>query len=214
MWQVIVRGPSGMTCSLSGTFMMAVPKPSRSTFSLGGSSHPEPIHPVRRASEFDINYPPRYSTLVAPSNPVATHNDPVIPTGPPAYTSVFQRPQSVEPVERRPCTVRPLQIQRQRPQPDPRNGTHSHHYHIIGSKTEPWATLKVYSPSSSHMDRQNTPYYTTDDPIRGVLELNLDTPQNISSIFLSVSIKQQSPSAIITHNLFFISLLVAGPNHI
>jgi hypothetical protein len=42
--------------------------------------------------------------------------------------------------------------------------------------------LKVYSP-----DMQNTPYFTTGDPIRGVLELNLDTPQNISSISLSVS---------------------------
>lgn len=171
---------------------MAVPKPSpflRSSFSLSGSSHTEPLHPVRRASEFDINYPPRYSTLAAPSNAVATHNDPVPPPGPPAYSSVFQRPQSLEPVVTRPCAVsQPQQqhIQRQRP-PHSSNG-HSHHYHIIGSKTEPWATLKVYSPSSSHLDRQNAPYFTTDDPIRGVLELNLDTPQNISSIHLSVSI--------------------------
>ena len=175
---------------------MAVPKQSaflRSSLSLSGSSHSEPLHPVRRASEFDINYPPRYSTLVAPSNAVATHNNPqaIPPSGPPAYSTVFQRHQSLEPVDTRPSSVSPLHTQPcQRPLiPASRsgNGTHSHHYHIIGSKSEPWATLKVYSPSSSHLDRQNIPYFTTGDPIRGVLELNLDTPQNISSISLSVS---------------------------
>jgi hypothetical protein len=156
---------------------MAVPKPSqRSSLSLSGSSHLAPLHPVRRASEFDINYPPRYSTLVAPSNAVPNH-------GPPAYSSVFQRAQSLESADARP------HIQRQSPlfpasHPRNLNGVHSHHsYHIIGSKTEPWATLKVYSPSSSH----HTPYFTSGDLIRGSLELNLDTPQNISSVSLSVS---------------------------
>ena len=190
-------------CFLSGTFTMAVPKPSpllRSTLSLSGT---EPLHPVRRASEFDINYPPRYSTLVAPSNAVPTHNDPIPPPEPPAYSSVFQRPQSVEPAHTRPSAASPLHTQRQRsqfPAPHSRNGFHSHHYHIIGSKAEPWATLKVYSPSSSHLDRQNTPYFTTGDPIRGVLELNLDTPQNISSISLSVS-------NINTHKVYLFSSL-------
>jgi hypothetical protein len=169
---------------------MAVPNPSPfSRSSLSGASHSEPLHPVRRASEFDINYPPRYSTLtrVAPSNPVAAH--PIPPTGPPAYSSVFQRPQSVEPGDTRLSTVSP----RQRPlfpTPHSRNGSHFS-YHIIGSKAEPWATLKVHSPSSSLLDRQNTPYFTTGDLIRGVLELNLETPQNISSISLSVSKKQR-----------------------
>jgi hypothetical protein len=163
---------------------MAVPKPTalmRSSESLRLSGT-EPLHPVRRASEFDINYPPRYSTIGAPSNPVPTHGDPV-PPGPPAYSNVFQRPQSA--ADRSPSAVSPLHSQRQRsqiPAPHFRNGIHSYHYHIIGSKAEPWATLKVYSP-----DMQNTPYFTTGDPIRGVLELNLDTPQNISSISLSVS---------------------------
>ena len=178
-----------LSCFLSGTFTMAVPKSSpllRSSLSLRGT---EPLQPVRRASEFDITYPPRYSTLLAHSNAVPIHNDPIPPSGPPAYSSVFQRSQSVEPVDTRPSTVSPLHIQRQAPQSPGqcRNGIHSHHYYINGSKAERWATLKVYSPSSSHLDRQNTPYFTTGDPIRGVLELNLDTPQNISSISLSVS---------------------------
>ena len=164
--------------SLSGTLTMAVPKPSkRSSLSLTGALHPErsePLHPVRRASDFDINYPPRYSTLVAPSNPHP-------PPGPPAYSSVFQRPQSSGSVDQRQTPLFPAC--------HPRNGVHSHHsYHIIGSKTEPWATLKVYSPSSS---RQNTPYFTSGDNIRGSLELNLDTPQNISSVSLFVSKKQR-----------------------
>ena len=186
-------------CFLSGTFTMAVPKPS----SLSGT---EPLHPVRRASEFDINYPPRYSTLVAPStsNVVPTHNNPIPPpSGPPAYSSVFQRSQSVEPAHSRSSAASPLHTQRQCSQfsaPHSRNGFHSHHYHIIGSKAEPWASLKVYSPLSSHLDRQNTPYFTTGDPIRGVLELNLDTPQNISSISLSVS-------NINTHKVYLFSSL-------
>ena len=164
---------------------MAVPRTSpllhsSSSLSLSGT---EPLRPVRRASEFDINYPPRYSTLVAPTNPLPSHNS--IPSGPPAYSSVFQRSEHAD---TRPSAVSPMHIQRQcTSAPHSRNGIHSHHYHIIGSKAEPWATLKVYSPSSLHLDRQNTPYFTTGDPIRGVLELNLDTPQNISSISLSVS---------------------------
>jgi hypothetical protein len=171
---------------------MTIPRPSpflRSSLSLSGAS--EPLHPVRRASEFDINYPPRYSTLVAPSNPVATHEDPLPQSGPPAYSSVFQRPHSLEPADTRPSAVSPcispLHIQHSLPAPHSRNGIHRYQYHIIGSKAEPWATLKVYSPSSSHRDRQNTPYFTSGDLIRGVFELNLDTPQNISSISLSVS---------------------------
>ena len=182
---------------------MAVPIPSRPSLGLSGT---EPLHPVRRASEFDINYPPRYSTLGAPSNAVPTHNDPIPPPGPPAYSSVFQRPQSVEPADARPSTVSPLHIQRQRSQfsepPHSSNGIHSHHYHIIGSKAEPWATLKVYSPSSSHLDRQNTPYFTTGDLIRGALELNLDTPQNVSSISLSVSNNNSNNKVILFSSLF------------
>ena len=180
----ILVNNKALSCFLSGTFTMAVPKPFHS---LSGT---EPLRPVRRASEFDISYPPRYSTVIAPSNTVSTHNNPTPPSGPPVYSSIFQRPQSVEPVDTRPSSVSPLHIQRQCsqiPSSHSRNGIHSHHYHIIGSKAEPWATLKVYSPLSSHLDRQNTPYFTTGDPIRGVLELNLDTPQNISSISLSVS---------------------------
>jgi hypothetical protein len=175
---------------------------SRSSCSLSGASHPEPLHPVRRASEFDINYPPRYSTLgaQAPSNNGPTQ----APPGPPAYSSVFQRPQSFESVDARPH-IRPLSPACH---PGARNGVHSHHsYHIIGSKTEPWATLKVYSPSSSQLHRQNTLCFTTGDSIRGSLELNLDTPQNISSVSLSVSKNKTA--------LFYLhpSSLVARPDY-
>lgn len=190
---IICRPP----CFLSGAFTMTISRASpllRSSLSLSGTSHSEPLHPVRRASEFDINYPPRYSTLVAPSNhPIPPHDDDAIPPpGPPAYSSVFQPPRPLESADSRPspispCTaMSPMHTRRPVPAPHP-NGIHRHQYHIIGSKAEPWATLKVYSPSSSHLDRQNTPYFTTGDLIRGVFELNLDSPQNISSISLSVS---------------------------
>jgi hypothetical protein len=177
---------------LSGTFTMAISKPSpflRSSLSLGSSSD---LHPVRRASDFEINYPPRYSTLIGTSadrsNALATlDDDDVLPPEPPAYSTAFHRTNSLEPPDPSPSSLSSPHVRSQSlsPTPHSRNGIHTYHYHINGSKAEPWAALKVYSPSN--LDRENSPHFRNGDLIRGAVELNLDTPQNINSISLSVS---------------------------
>lgn len=197
--------------------MMAISKPTpflRSSLSLSSSSYSEPLHPVRRASEFDINYPPRYSTLLgpsprrAPSNPI--DDDAILPPGPPAYSTASQQTHSSQPADVSPSADSPLHSSSRSlfPTHHSRNGIHKYHYHINGSKVEPWATLKVYTSS---LERQNTPHFTNGDLIRGVVELNLDTPQNINSITLSVS----NGNNIRFHICPFSSLfsVVAGPNH-
>jgi len=78
-------------------------------------------------------------------------------------------------------------------------GSHPFEYHIRtghGSKAnrdQPWATLKVFSrssstsaPSSTIMGPGKMPKFTSKDLVQGCLELNLDSPQNINSISLSV----------------------------
>ena len=59
-----------------------------------------------------------------------------------------------------------------------------------GNKTQPWATLKVFSRSSSSLGSNSSsvklPKFTSKDPVQGCLELNLESPQNINSISLSV----------------------------
>lgn len=184
----------------SGTFIMAISKPSdspflRSSLSLSSSSlFPEPLHPVRRASEFDINYPPRYSTLPgrpAPYNPIAAalDDDAILPPGPPAYSTALQPTHSLEDADASSSAVSLPHTRTHGlfPTHHSSNGIRRYHYHINGSKSkaEPWATLKVYSPSSN-LDEQNTPHFTNGDLIRGAVELTLDTPQNINSISLSV----------------------------
>ena len=235
------------------TFSKASPFLMRSSFS-GASTEPLSLYPapVRRASEFDINYPPRYSTLIgsspvqAPSNHIAptyelvedietTQDDEasiawqdnealivtpeddeaIIPPGPPAYSTDLQRAHSLQPVVLTPPIIAPLNIQRSRslfPVSQSRNNIHNHHYHITGSKAEPWATLKVNSQYSSDLDRQNTPHFTEGDSVRGVFELRLDTPQNINSISLSVS---QKKKMFTTSYIYFRPsiLVVTGPNH-
>ena len=74
--------------------------------------------------------------------------------------------------------------------PDP-SGLQVHEYHIK-SGGEIWATLKVMSrtsvgsTSSSLSSTQRVPRFTGSDLVQGILELNLETPQNINSISLSV----------------------------
>lgn len=65
-----------------------------------------------------------------------------------------------------------------------REEIHKHESYLInGGKTKPWATLKV---NSSNSDWQNKPHFAEGDIIRGCFELDLDTPQNISSISLAL----------------------------
>lgn len=180
---------------------MAISKPSpslQSSLSLSNdsSSFPERLHPVRRVSEFDIVYPPRYSTPIgasthlspAPFNNIATHDDnDILPPRPPAYSTGSQPSNSLEPPDASSSTVssrsRSVFLTHHS-----RNGiqVHRYHYHINGSKAGPWATLKIHC-DSPNQNGQNTPHFTNGDLIRGVVELNLDTPQNINSNSLSVS---------------------------
>ena len=157
------------------------------------SASPQPLYPLRRASEAEPN-PPRYSTLLGTSPdltssiPIATHNDGAIspspspPLGPPAYCPVSQRIRCLDE------TVSSWHLQRAQRlcSSQARNGIYKHHYHINGGESEPWVTLKVYNPSSNS-NRKSTPHFKEGDLIRGVFELNLDTPQNINSISLFVS---------------------------
>ena len=161
--------------------------------SLSNPSSPlaeQPLYPIRRASEFDVGRPPRYSTLLGAlprlgsSNPIAPSDDSIIPpsSGPPAYSSVVQqRSRSVGPSDVRPSTS--LHIQRSRnafltsTHSRLREGFNKHEYCIMNEKkAKPWATLEVYSASSSRM---NIPQYTEGAIIRGVFQLDLDTPRNI-----------------------------------
>jgi hypothetical protein len=73
-------------------------------------------------------------------------------------------------------------------------GSQPFEYHIRTNRDQPWATLKVFSRSSSTSTPSSTvvapgkmPKFTSKDLVQGCLELNLDSPQSINSISLSVS---------------------------
>ncbi|KAF8914294.1 hypothetical protein CPB84DRAFT_1742084 [Gymnopilus junonius] len=63
-----------------------------------------------------------------------------------------------------------------------------HDYHVgNGSKSRPWATLRVFSNTSTiSSSGQKVPCFTSSDLVQGSLELNLDSPQNVNSINLSL----------------------------
>ena len=154
--------------------------PSSPSSSDSSPSSPLPLYPVRRVSECDINYPPRYSTLLQATDRATSPS-----FTPPVYSNqLSQRSHSLGPADTRPYTLAPSRARSLLPLSQARNGTYKHYYHISGTK----ATLKVHSRSSFNLDIQNKPHFAEGDLIRGVLELNLDTPQTINSISLSVSI--------------------------
>jgi len=186
------------------------------------SSPASPLTPLRRDNGIDINLPPRYSTLIGAlppptlSNPIASNDDIAI-SQPPNYSSVFQsRSYSLGDTRLSPNSSSYHDIQRSQIQ-FPRsthshstNGIQKHEYYIMnGGKVRPWATLKVHSRTLLSSDRQRTPHFMKDDIIRGDLELNFDTPQNINSISLSVSDRSQSSICLFT----FIFSIVAGPHY-
>lgn len=163
-------------------------------------------------------HPPRYSSLAGALSPEAASvlqslcaeavhtlsnadntgrsGDRAREVYPPRYSGVFQR-----------STSNARYHQRHR-RPGANNysvdsqlvaGSHPFEYHIRtghGSKAnrdQPWATLKVFSrssstsaPSSTTMGPRKMPKFTSKDLVQGCLELNLDVPQNINSILLSV----------------------------
>ena len=164
-----------------------------------------------------MNLPPRYSSLEGALSPEATNilrslcaeaihsfsnadnrqgDERLREIYPPRYSGVFQRPDSS------------ARHHRQRRTGGSSYSTDSQQaaalqpfeYHIKtghGSKAnrdQPWATLKVFSRSSSTSTPSSTimipgkmPKFTSKDLIQGSLELNLDSPQSINSISLSVS---------------------------
>ncbi|KAJ3501070.1 hypothetical protein NLJ89_g9505 [Agrocybe chaxingu] len=108
---------------------------------------------------------------------------------PPRYSSVFQR-------DRR-------RHQDNRADEASGSGLQTHEYHLkSGSRAQPWATLKVLSKSSTKMSSsasalssasgsgsrtsQKVAKFTSGDLVQGSLGLNLESPQNINSINLSL----------------------------
>ena len=184
--------------------------------------------PRRRSSNEDANWaPPRYSSLGATfiENLSADQTEavPVAPDfAPPRYSSVISliRTSSVISLTRtrtRRSLAHPASDNRvtwsspghtppdSPVTPDP-SGLQVHEYHIK-SGGEIWATLKVMSrtsvgsTSSSLSSTQRVPRFTGSDLVQGILELNLETPQNINSISLSVcfSFFQSATDFNVTH---------------
>ncbi|PPQ66742.1 hypothetical protein CVT26_009543 [Gymnopilus dilepis] len=140
----------------------------------------------------DASYPPRYSTLAgalpndatlgditaAINNSEAMQNTST-PLNPPSYSSVYRN------ASRRRQPMSPRQDQNVA---SGSSGPQVHEYHIkTGSKSNPWATLQVFSKCSadSGSSGQKVPCFTSSDSVQGALQLTLDSPQNINSISLS-----------------------------
>lgn len=161
-----------------------------------------PIHPL----------PPRYSSLQGALSPEAANilrslsAEVVHTTGhgtdrattrevhPPRYSGVFQRSASTARYHHR---HRRLGANNYSVDSQLVAGLHPFEYHIRtghgsrANRDQPWATLKLFSRSSSSssstiMGPGKMPKFTTKDLVQGCLELNLDSPQNINSISLSV----------------------------
>lgn len=171
----------------------------------GQQSQRQPSAPSRprSSSNGDVSRPPpRYSSLAgtlpltsaalaARLNAAQTDVAPPADLRPPRYSSVFNRTQDRP---RRPHvhTASDSRVA------SSSSGPQVHEYHIkSGGKN--WATLKVMSrtsvgsssssassSSSTPSSTQRVPRFTSSDLVQGSLELNLETPQNINSITLSL----------------------------
>lgn len=161
--------------------------------------------PRRRSSNGDLNRaPPRYSSLEAAfvENFSTAQTEAVPPTdlAPPRYSSVFSltrthtRRTLAHPGSNCIASSSPVQTAPDSHVTPSPSGPQVHEYYIkSGGKV--WATLKVISrtsvgssssASSSLSSTQRVPRFTGSDLVQGILELNLETPQNINSISLSV----------------------------
>ena len=170
-------------------------------------SQRQPIASLRRrGSNRDVDRaPPRYSSLEAAfvENFSTAQTEAVPPTdfAPPRYSSVFSltrnhtRRTLVHPgSDNHDASSSSVQTPPDSPVTPSPSGPQVHEYHIkSGGKV--WATLKVMSrtsvgsslsASSSLSSTQRVPRFTSSDLVQGILELNLETPQNINSINLSV----------------------------
>jgi hypothetical protein len=157
--------------------------------------------PRRRSSNGDVNRaPPRYSSLEAAfvENLSTAQTEDVPPTelAPPRYSSVFSlvRNHSRRMLAHPASDNRAAILDGNSKVASSSSGPQVHEYYIkSGGKF--WATLKVMSrtsvgsssPASSSLSSiQRVPRFTGSDLVQGSLELNLETPQNINSINLSV----------------------------
>ena len=171
--------------------------------------------PRRRSSDGDVNrVPPRYSSLEAAflENLSTAQTEAVPPTelAPPRYSSVFSltrnhtrrmlaHPASDNRVAILDANSKVASSSLVYTPPDspvtPSSSGPQNHEYYIKSGGKIWATLKVMSrtsvgpsssASSSLSSTQRVPRFTGSDLVQGSLELNLETPQNINSINLSV----------------------------
>ncbi|KAF9478394.1 hypothetical protein BDN70DRAFT_808896 [Pholiota conissans] len=161
------------------------------------------------------NLPPRYSLLdgVLPSTDSTTSREPspsppasvqlqsqseTYNRRPPRYSSVFNRTRIEQREQRQRARHGPSSSSRRHSaQPGnsststrSRSGPQLHEYNLRngnGTKGAPYATLRVYSPTSSAgAGSLRIPKFVGEDLVQGSLDLNLDTPANINSISLSL----------------------------
>ncbi|KAF8969354.1 hypothetical protein BDZ97DRAFT_238363 [Flammula alnicola] len=170
---------------------------------------------TRSSGNADVSVPPpRYSFLDGPLPPVpvatipsetssltSADND-ASPALPPRYSSVFRGSRTDR--ERRRERRRSGRANGYSSTND-RNASPSssapqlHEFHLRsghGTKAQPWATLRVYSrssaasasasSSSASSAAQKIPKFIGGDLVQGSLDLNLEAPQNINSINLSL----------------------------
>lgn len=167
--------------------------------------HVPSMHPV-------LPLPPRYSSLEGALSPEAVNilrslsAEVVHITGhgndreayPPRYSGVFQRSASTARYHHR---HRRLGANNYSVDSQLVAGLHPFEYHIRtghgnrANRDQPWATLKLFSRSSSSSSSTivgpgKMPKFTTKDLVQGCLELNLDSPLNVNSISLSVRFLQ------------------------
>ena len=172
----------------------------------------QPTASRRRSNNGDVNRaPPRYSSLEAAfvENPSTAQTEDVPPTelAPPRYSSVFSlvrnhsRRMLMHPASDNRVVildgnskVASSSLVYTSPDSPVTPGLQVHGYYIK-SGGNIWATLKVMSrtsvgssspASSSLSSTQRVPRFTGSDFVQGILEFNLETPQNINSINLSV----------------------------
>lgn len=142
---------------------------------------------------------PRYSSIAGASSTTpavisrVAVNSLSLSASPPRYSSVFQsrsRPRGDRTRSRRSRIGTPSEQDRNAV-PSSSSGLQLREFHITsGSKAKPWTNLKIYgrsSASSSYVSHgQKVLRFTGSDLVRGSLDLNLEAPQNINSINLSV----------------------------
>ncbi|KAH9482506.1 hypothetical protein JR316_0004606 [Psilocybe cubensis] len=148
------------------------------------------IQPSISTIDNAIQLPPRYS-VIAISSPIAASGNYSRTlnafTNPPRYSTVFYsraRPRADRARARR--SRLGLSVEQDRNAlPSASSGLQLREFHITTSaKSKPWTNLRIYGPSSGN--GQKVLRFSGNDLITGSLDLNLETPQTINSINLSL----------------------------